>query len=181
MNVDSIVFKTYPRVICESNTDNSFCCCNSVTKAHTKHLQKHLQNTLHRNSPEVEIVATRPTPTATCFSNSETSVLVSTPVSLKLGIAQPNCKSKLRKVKISINLYDTTLHGTITYPLKIDPWKRRFLLETISFRGHVSCREGNFETIRVYRSKLLATIHILAREFHILSSSSCQHGKLLGK
>ena len=156
MNVDSIVFKTYPRVICVSNTDNSFCCCNSVTKAPTKTPTKHLSifweektHTLHRNSPEVEIVATRPTPTAACFSNSETSVLVSTPVSLKLRIAQPNCKSKLRKVQISMNLYDTTLHGTITYPLKIDPWKKRFLLETISFRGHVSFREGNFETVRV--------------------------------
>ena len=26
----------------------------------------------------------------------------------------------------------------LTYPLKIDPWKRRFLLETIIFRGYVS-------------------------------------------
>ena len=30
----------------------------------------------------------------------------------------------------------------LTYPLKIDPWKRRFLLETIIFRGYVSFREG---------------------------------------
>ena len=31
----------------------------------------------------------------------------------------------------------------LTYPLKIDPWKRRFLLETIIFRGYgyVSFRE----------------------------------------
>ena len=28
----------------------------------------------------------------------------------------------------------------LTYPLKIDPWKRRFLLETIIFRGYVSGR-----------------------------------------
>ena len=30
----------------------------------------------------------------------------------------------------------------LTYPLKIDPWKRRFLLETIIFRRYVSFREG---------------------------------------
>ena len=29
----------------------------------------------------------------------------------------------------------------LTYPLKIDPWKRRFLLETIIFRGYVSFGE----------------------------------------
>ena len=29
----------------------------------------------------------------------------------------------------------------LTYPLKIDPWKRRVLLETIIFRGYVSFRE----------------------------------------
>jgi len=29
----------------------------------------------------------------------------------------------------------------LTYPLKIDPWKRRFLLETIIFMGYVSFRE----------------------------------------
>ena len=32
----------------------------------------------------------------------------------------------------------------LRYPLKIDPWKRRFLLETIIFRGYVSFREGIF-------------------------------------
>ncbi len=32
----------------------------------------------------------------------------------------------------------------LTYPLKIDPWKRRFLLETIIFRSYVSFREGIF-------------------------------------
>ena len=29
----------------------------------------------------------------------------------------------------------------LTYPLKIDLWKRRFLLETVIFRGYVSFRE----------------------------------------
>ena len=29
----------------------------------------------------------------------------------------------------------------LTYRLKIDPWKRRFLLETIIFRGYISFRE----------------------------------------
>ena len=31
----------------------------------------------------------------------------------------------------------------LTYPLKKDPWKRRFLLETISFRCYVSFWEGS--------------------------------------
>ena len=48
-------------------------------------------------------------------------------------------------------LQETRLHGILlrffateelTYTLKIDPWKRRFLLETIIFRGYVSFREG---------------------------------------
>ncbi len=30
----------------------------------------------------------------------------------------------------------------LTYPLQIDRWKRRFLLETIIFWGYVSFREG---------------------------------------
>ena len=39
----------------------------------------------------------------------------------------------------------------LTYPLKIDPWKRRFLLETIIFRGYVSFREGiPYNMKRVY-------------------------------
>ena len=33
----------------------------------------------------------------------------------------------------------------LTYPLKIDPWKRRFLLETIIFGGYVRFREGIFD------------------------------------
>ena len=33
-----------------------------------------------------------------------------------------------------------TLPETNSSPLKIDPWKRRFLLETIIFRGYVSFR-----------------------------------------
>ena len=32
----------------------------------------------------------------------------------------------------------------LTYPLKIDPWKRRYLLETIISRGYVSFRECTF-------------------------------------
>ena len=34
------------------------------------------------------------------------------------------------------------LPGKPTCPLKIDPWKRRFLVETTIFRGYVSFREG---------------------------------------
>ena len=36
----------------------------------------------------------------------------------------------------------------LTYPLKIDPWKRRFLLDTIIFRGYVSFREGTLQKTR---------------------------------
>ena len=32
----------------------------------------------------------------------------------------------------------------LTHPRKIDPWKRRFLLETIMFRGYVSFRECKY-------------------------------------
>ena len=35
----------------------------------------------------------------------------------------------------------------LTYPLKIDPWKRRFLLETIIFRGYVSFRQPMWSLI----------------------------------
>ena len=33
----------------------------------------------------------------------------------------------------------------LTWHLKITPWKRRFLLETIVFRCYVSFREGSFQ------------------------------------
>ena len=33
--------------------------------------------------------------------------------------------------------------GSLTWTLKIDPWKRRFPLETTIFGGYVSFREGN--------------------------------------
>ena len=35
--------------------------------------------------------------------------------------------------------------GKLTWNLKMNPWKRRFLLETIIFRFHVSFRGGNFQ------------------------------------
>ena len=40
-----------------------------------------------------------------------------------------------------INLLAQIPSLKLTYTLKIDPWKRRFLLETTIFRGHVSFRE----------------------------------------
>ena len=46
---------------------------------------------------------------------------------------------------IGISWFKTTSHTlpeTNIRPQKIDPWKRRFLLETIIFRGYVSFREG---------------------------------------
>ena len=39
----------------------------------------------------------------------------------------------------------------LTYPLKIDPWKRRFLLETIVFRGYVSFRECISNSARIWK------------------------------
>ena len=39
------------------------------------------------------------------------------------------------------SIYPITLPETNSSHLKITPWKRRFLLETIIFRGYVSCRE----------------------------------------
>ena len=41
-------------------------------------------------------------------------------------------------------LENQTLPETNSSPLKIDPWKRRFLLKTAIFMGYVSFREGNF-------------------------------------
>ena len=35
--------------------------------------------------------------------------------------------------------------GKLTWNLKMNPWKRRFLLETIIFRFHVSFRGGILE------------------------------------
>ena len=43
----------------------------------------------------------------------------------------------------------------LTYPLKIDPWKRRFLLETISFRGYVSFRECSASYLTVFLHRTL--------------------------
>ena len=40
----------------------------------------------------------------------------------------------------------------LTYPRKINPWKSRFLLETIIFRGYVSFREC--KTFRVLMDKI---------------------------
>ena len=53
-----------------------------------------------------------------------------------MWVEYPVSKSKLLKW-----LY--TLPETNSSPLKIDPWKRRFLLETTIFRGYVSFRECN--------------------------------------
>ena len=44
----------------------------------------------------------------------------------------------------------------LTYPLKIDPWKRRFRLETIIFRCYVSFRECNL-FLKSFRRTWLTT------------------------
>ena len=45
--------------------------------------------------------------------------------------------------RICRKLSHYSLHpGKLTWNLKMDPWKRRFLLETIIFRFHVSFRGG---------------------------------------
>ena len=49
-----------------------------------------------------------------------------------------------KKTRISTepkNSQRVTFPETNSSPLKIDPWKRRFLLETIICRGYVSFRE----------------------------------------
>ena len=48
-----------------------------------------------------------------------------------------------------------TLHETNSSPLKIDPWKRRFLLETTIFRGElaVSFREETISMMHLQRKK----------------------------
>ena len=59
-----------------------------------------------------------------------------------------NCCNLWQRTKIqTINLcclfcWEVYPPWKLTYPLKIHPWKRRFLLETIIFRGYVSFREG---------------------------------------
>ena len=47
-----------------------------------------------------------------------------------------------------------TLPKTNSSHLKIDHWKRRFLLETIIFRGYVSFREYNKPAIRILISPI---------------------------
>ena len=59
----------------------------------------------------------------------------------------------------------------LTYPLKIDPWKRRFLLETIIFRGYVSFRECKFVIWRKLRSW-----HDPLADFWLTFGASCQWG-----
>ena len=48
-----------------------------------------------------------------------------------------------------------TLPETNGSPLKIDPWKRRLLLETIIFKGHVSFWEGNHNGISQNQGPLM--------------------------
>ena len=53
----------------------------------------------------------------------------------RLGRSSPSAKMRTEGV---------TLPETNSSHLKIDPWKRRFLLETTIFRGYVSFRECNW-------------------------------------
>ena len=50
-----------------------------------------------------------------------------------------------------------TLPETNSSPLKIDPWTRRLLLETIIFRGYASFREGIYNGISQNRGPLMGT------------------------
>ena len=59
-----------------------------------------------------------------------------------------------------------TLPETNILHLKIDHWKRRFLLETIIFRGYVSFREYNKPTIRILISPIRISwfmVHVYAK------------------
>ena len=49
---------------------------------------------------------------------------------------------------------------TNSSPLKIDPWKRRLVLETIIFRGYVSFREGNIP-VKIHRLTNLSSSECL--------------------
>ena len=52
----------------------------------------------------------------------------------------------------------TQIHSLkLTWHLKIDPWKRRFLLETIVFRCYVSFREGTQDVLEKKRLNPLKT------------------------
>ena len=59
----------------------------------------------------------------------------------------------------------------LTYPLKIDPWKRRFLLETTIFRCYVSFRGCNVYTAKNWYSTWNMTL--LEEEIPILENHYC--------
>ena len=63
------------------------------------------------------------------------------------GCAGPQ-KERDRLPSIHFQVSFSIHPGRLTYPLKRDPWKRRFLLETTIFRGYVSLRECNFSGVR---------------------------------
>ena len=56
-----------------------------------------------------------------------------------------------------------TLPETNISPLKIDPWKRRFLLETTIFRGYVSFRQGRIHPKSLLRLWLAGSV----QSFHL--------------
>ena len=60
---------------------------------------------------------------------------------LSVGATIYCSETKLEDV-ILLDLWMFTPPETNSSPLKIDPWKRRFLLETTIFRSYVSFREG---------------------------------------
>ena len=47
----------------------------------------------------------------------------------------------IRQIDDKFYIYLDVPSLKLTWPLKIDPWKRRFLLDTTIFRGYVSFRE----------------------------------------
>ena len=63
---------------------------------------------------------------------------------------------------------------TLNLPLKIDAWKRKFLLETTIFRGYIGFREGKKKGYMqpVHLSSFTIPAHSSTIEVHILTLSA---------
>ena len=76
----------------------------------------------------------------------------------------------------------------LTWPLKIDPWKGRFLLETTIFRGYVSFREGIYPHLAPFFSWILwglgahgvsndlPSLFVLRNHLHNVTFRQCYSG-----
>ena len=62
------------------------------------------------------------------------------------------CETILTSLLKILPFCDKVLPWKLTWNLKMDPWKRRFLLETILFRFHVSFQGCKFDVFWTYQS-----------------------------